>query len=346
MELSVTERAARYLSVCDPAVAGSGGHNMTFRITCTLLHGFCLSPTETFQLLKIYNEKCEPPWSDGELRHKILSAAGVGSSKGRGYLLDADIPPLCSSPAQLVSPTPILKWPAPDLEAINRIVRDGPGAYDVWENSPVRFETDALKEPSHTEEIINTVFPGDPYLCVGWSAWSFETRRRSAWRGLLSKMSVIVPTPMVAVSALTREGKASQHTLQATAQRVYQVVEFDFAATDHSGKPTIYAALLAGWKADQISTLDACAALSAHLAKRLSSWVLFLSSGGKSGHSWFNVRGLPICAQREFFAQACLLGADDQLWTRSQFCRMPDGRRENGRRQTVFYFKPQNAIVP
>jgi len=344
---SLTERAERYLSVCDPAISGAGGHNTTFRLACTLLHGFCLSPPEAFRLLKVYNERCQPPWSDSELRHKIHDAANADAAKGHGYLLNPDIASLASSPAsELISPAPIPKWPTPDLGAIDRIVRDGPGAYDVWESSPVRLETDALKEPSHTEGIIDAVFPGDPYLCAGWASWNFETRRRSFWRGLLSSMPLIVPNPMIGSFGLTKEGRRSQHALASVGHRIYLVIEFDFAETDCSGKPTIWAPLIHGWTADRILLLDACAALSAHLSTLLPSWLLFLDSGGKSGHSWFNVRGLPICAQRAFFTEAVGLGADPQLWTRSQFVRLPDGRRQNGRRQTVFYFNPQNAIVP
>jgi hypothetical protein len=327
----------------DPSISGCHGHDPTFRVACTLIHGFCLPLTKAFRLLKIYSERCQPPWSDGELRHKILSAAGAGSSKGRGYLLGANTDIAApESVATLVSSSPSPKWPAPDLDAIDVIVRGGPHCPDVWESSPVRFENDA----PHTEEIIDAVFPGDPYLCAGWSKWKSVTECRSFWRGLLSDMPLIVPNPMVARTGLTKEGKESQHTLQATARRVYQVVEFDFAETDRNGTPTVYAPLLERWRADGISTLDACVALSAHLARRLPSWLLFLSSGGKSGHSWFLVRGLPICEQRAFFTEAVRLGADRQLWTRSQFVRMPDGRRENGRRQTVFYFNPQNAINP
>jgi hypothetical protein len=340
------ERAERYLSVCDPAISGSRGHDTTFRVACTLLHGFSLSLTQVFRLLKLYNQRCQPPWSDGELRHKILSAASVGSANGRGYLLGADIPPLVRRTITTLDSLSDLKRPEPDLDATDQIVRAGPGLYDIWESSPLRFETDALKGPSYTEEIIDTVFPGDPYLCAGWASWNFETRRRSAWRGLLSELPLIVPNAMIGPSGLTKEGKASQHSLRATARRLYLVCEFDFVETDHSGKPTIWQPLVRCWKADRISLLDACAALSAHLANRLPSWLLFLDSGGKSGHSWFNVRGLPICAQREFFAEAVRLGADDQLWTRSQFVRMPDGRRSNGRRQTVLYFNPQHAVIP
>ncbi len=38
---------------------------------------------------------------------------------------------------------------------------------------------------------------------------------------------------------------------------------------------------------------------------------------------------------------AVSLGADHKLWSRSQFVRMPDGLRDNGKRQVVFYFNPK-----
>jgi hypothetical protein len=37
---------------------------------------------------------------------------------------------------------------------------------------------------------------------------------------------------------------------------------------------------------------------------------------------------------------AVIFGADPATWTQSQFVRMPDGRRDNGNRQTVFYLNP------
>ncbi len=36
--------------------------------------------------------------------------------------------------------------------------------------------------------------------------------------------------------------------------------------------------------------------------------------------------------------KAVSLGADPATWTRSQFVRMPDGTRDNGKRQTVYFF--------
>jgi hypothetical protein len=31
-------------------------------------------------------------------------------------------------------------------------------------------------------------------------------------------------------------------------------------------------------------------------------------------------------------------------WTRSQFVRLPDGRRQNGVRQVTYYFDPTKAV--
>jgi hypothetical protein len=38
--------------------------------------------------------------------------------------------------------------------------------------------------------------------------------------------------------------------------------------------------------------------------------------------------------------RAVRLGADSHTWTRCQLVRMPDGIRDNGNRQRVYYFAP------
>ena len=43
---------------------------------------------------------------------------------------------------------------------------------------------------------------------------------------------------------------------------------------------------------------------------------------------------------RGFFRYAVSLGADPATWTRSQFVRMPGGRRDNGKVQLVCYLNP------
>ena len=52
-----------------------------------LFNGFGCSEAETLEWLRHYNAKCEPPWSEAELRHKARSAAEAAYDKPRGWML-------------------------------------------------------------------------------------------------------------------------------------------------------------------------------------------------------------------------------------------------------------------
>lgn len=84
------ERASKYLATIDPAISGNSGHDVTFRAACKMVLGFDLSVDQAFQLLSLeYNPRCQPPWSEKELRHKVESAdKQVGE---RGFLLNEQI---------------------------------------------------------------------------------------------------------------------------------------------------------------------------------------------------------------------------------------------------------------
>lgn len=83
-------RAAAYLDAMPPAIAGSGGHNQTYAAATALVHGFALSPDAALHLLATrYNPRCEPPWSERELRHKVEDAASKPHERPRGWLLEA-----------------------------------------------------------------------------------------------------------------------------------------------------------------------------------------------------------------------------------------------------------------
>lgn len=75
---TLTERAALYLQATPPAVSGERGHDHTFSVVCRcveLFGGFGgLSDDELLEALSAWNERCEPPWTEKELRHKITSA--------------------------------------------------------------------------------------------------------------------------------------------------------------------------------------------------------------------------------------------------------------------------------
>lgn len=92
--LSLDERARRYVAKLDAAVAGAGGHAATFHVACVLVQGFGLSGSEALPLLREYNLRCDPPWSESELAHKINGAEkapGLQTREGvkpRGFLRD------------------------------------------------------------------------------------------------------------------------------------------------------------------------------------------------------------------------------------------------------------------
>jgi hypothetical protein len=204
------------------------------------------------------------------------------------------------------------KWPPVNSEQREAvIVANGIGLGDLWEASPIRFDGGEQR----TEQIIDALFPGDCLLCVGMSSASFTTAPREVFRGALHHFPLIVPSPMIARTGRTQAGHLSAHSLENTGPRRFLVIEQDAGSIDEQ------------------------AAIIAHLA-RIAPLVLVLSSGGKSLHAWFYCAGQPEDRVHRFMRRAVALGADPATWTRSQFCRMPDGTRDNGNRQSVFYFNP------
>jgi hypothetical protein len=83
-------------------------------------------------------------------------------------------------------------------------------------------------------------------------------------------------------------------------------------------------------------------------------------SGSRSLHAWFFCEGEPEEKLFKFMTLAVSLGADSRMWLRSQFCRVPDGRRSDNKnsdalklcgwndipqgRQAMLYFNPQAIL--
>ena len=144
----------------------------------------------------------------------------------------------------------------------------------------------------------------------------FATRSRKEWRGKLTALQLIVPSPMSGVTGITQERKESEHALSNTGPRRFLVVEFDQGGVDEH------------------------AAILLHLAVSGAPLALVVHSGSKSLHGWFYCAGQLEERLRRFMRYAVSLGADTATWSRSQFVRMPDGTRDNGHRQTVYFFNP------
>jgi RecA-family ATPase len=84
--MDIIDRARKYLAAAPPAISGSGGHNQTYSVAVALVHGFELDTSTARQLLGEYNSRCQPPWTDSDLDHKIKSAQCTPHDKPRGHL--------------------------------------------------------------------------------------------------------------------------------------------------------------------------------------------------------------------------------------------------------------------
>ena len=277
--------------------AGGGVHAWLYA-TARQLHTHIADKREQADLLAAYAANC-----GRHIPRREIEAA-VRDSEANAWRPQG--------PGQAARPEAKPTWPAVNQEQREAVLRDGIGLADLWEASPVRLDDDNPQ----TEAIVDQLFPGGPLLCVGQSNSVFDTKAREAWRAQLAGMQLIVPSPMTALTGLTKEGKESAHALSNTGPRRFLVIEFDRGSFDE------HATLL--W----------------HLAT-YAPLVLAVHSGSKSLHGWFYCASQPEDTLRRFMRYAVSLGADFRTWFNSQFVRMPDGTRDNGNRQAVHYFNPK-----
>jgi hypothetical protein len=124
------------------------------------------------------------------------------------------------------------------------------------------------------------------------------------------------------------------------------IVEFDFAKFGRDKKnPTEFHDLLCRMEKLEVTVHDMCSTLLIVL-NSLHPMTLAVSSGGKSIHGWWYVQGQPESSLKSFHNLAVKYGADPRTWWPSQFVRMPDGTRQNGLPQPVYYFNPDTLPKP
>jgi len=103
---AVFERCQKYVDKMPAAISGENGSAKTFHVACVALKGFELTTSQTMEILKEFNGRCDPPWSDYELQHKIDDAAKA--SGGSGYLRNTK-PERYESVAMPIHPVPTAK---------------------------------------------------------------------------------------------------------------------------------------------------------------------------------------------------------------------------------------------
>jgi hypothetical protein len=84
---SPSARASRYLATMSPSISGAGGHDALYKAAIVLIRGFQLSEAEALGiLLAEFNPRCQPPWAERDIRHKIKQATN-NARYAWGYLL-------------------------------------------------------------------------------------------------------------------------------------------------------------------------------------------------------------------------------------------------------------------
>lgn len=222
----------------------------------------------------------------------------------------ADYSEVTGWPAEMPLPRAVI-----DKEKLGRVLADA-GNFelaDLWEMGAVR--------PPETPAplwSLNNLFKPDDLLCIGRANDSFEARPLETWtKDELLNAQFIVPNPLRKLCGKTKSGGLSAHCRDATGPRCYIIVESDAGLDPDQQAKVIY----------HLATVTKAP---------LAAVVL---SGGKSVHAWFRCEGVPVRQLHDWFSYAVTLGADPRLWLPEQFVRLPDGLRENNKRQSILFME-------
>jgi hypothetical protein len=282
------------------------------------LHRFFTDKEVIATLLEKHSANCGRPVEYDEILQAVEnSAAWLAGQQGK--------------PINLVSRP---RWPQRNEEQIEAIAKHGPKLAELQSLSPVRWE-DGLP---HTEAVIDIIFPGDPLLCAGTKTELAITRRREEWRGRLANQQFVCANPMKAVYGKTKKGETSMRCLDNVGPRRFIVVECDCKKWEEL--PEAERAKYGTDAEYRTAKRDEQAAILWYLTQ-FGPLAMVVDSAGKSLHGWYFCEGQPEDLLERFMRLAVSLGADHATWTRCQFVRMPDGTRDNGKRQRVIYFNPK-----
>lgn len=79
----------RLMRSLPPSISGQGGDDRLFEAACYCRSSLRLTPEASFEALKIFNERCQPPWPDDRLWYKVQQAAH-DKQHAPGELIPAD----------------------------------------------------------------------------------------------------------------------------------------------------------------------------------------------------------------------------------------------------------------
>jgi hypothetical protein len=200
------------------------------------------------------------------------------------------------------------QWPKRSAELVARAIKNGATLETLIARSPV-------KDPHlvATGDVIDRLFPSAALICMGASKFEATTESRGFFKGRESRYPYVVPNPMTARFGKNKTGGTSSRCLDNCGPWLNQVFEFDDGSLDDQA-----ARLIDIWE-------------------RGVPLRMVVHSGGRSLHSWFDVRDLSAEDLSKLRCYASALGADPATFTACQLVRNPNATRENGSPQKVFF---------
>lgn len=326
---SIVERAIRYVDATPGAVSGNGGHDQTFALTSTLVHGFCLDGANALSILKAhYNHKCDPPWADKALEHKVDSAIKTPPPKPRGWMLDEKN----RSRIQLVR-LPSRQIQAPKVDALANVKKFLNGfrctEAEVIAASPYKLPPLIRGDHFHRQGayLISMLYDKDDQVNIvsdqqqnengKWHPVGYgETLPRNEWlKRLLDPLDNRPGGHWIRMNPMDGKGIADKNV---TAFR-YALLEFD-----------------------EIH-LDLQLSLFAMLPLPI---VAIIHSGGRSYHAWVQINASDLDqykgAVAELYYRINRFGIDRNNKNASRMSRLPGVRRED-QLQRLVYLNPESS---
>ena len=126
---ALASRARAYIAAMPPAISGQHGHDASFAVAKKLIHDFGMSEAEAWPMFLDYNARCQPPWNEDELRHKLEGAGNLTrQKKPRGHLREEiakSLPPVGQAVPWTKTPAPL---PRHQDASANRDTQKKPGS--------------------------------------------------------------------------------------------------------------------------------------------------------------------------------------------------------------------------
>ena len=85
--LSTEDRIRLYIERTGIAISGEEGSKRTMAVARTLHTGFNLSEEDTLRWLTKYSARCQPPWSEKDIIHKVKSVVNSKTNHQKGWML-------------------------------------------------------------------------------------------------------------------------------------------------------------------------------------------------------------------------------------------------------------------